>query len=80
MRTTLDLDDHLLHETKVLARRMGKTLTAVVEDALRERLSRRPSDTARRRVELPSVGGNGVLPGVDLDDSAGLRDIMDGLS
>ena len=77
MRTTLDLDDRLLTDAKVLARQSGKTLTAVIEDALRERLARRPEGKRTRRVRLPTVGGNGPRPGVDLDDSAGLRDLMD---
>jgi hypothetical protein len=80
MRTTVDLDDHVLAETKLLARRSGKTLTAVIEDALRERLARRPELRSTESVRLPTVGGNGVLPGVDLDDSADLRDVMDAAS
>jgi hypothetical protein len=79
MRTTVDLDDHVLAETKLLARRSGKTLT-VIEDALRERLARRPELRSTESVRLPTVGGNGVLPGVDLDDSADLRDVMDAAS
>jgi len=37
MRTTIDLDDHFLTDVKLLARQLGTTLTAVIEDALRER-------------------------------------------
>jgi hypothetical protein len=29
-------------------------------------------------VALPTFGGNGLQPGVDLDDTAGLLDIMNG--
>ena len=39
MRTTINLDQELLTEAKVLAQRTGKTLTAVIEEALRERLA-----------------------------------------
>jgi hypothetical protein len=77
MRTTVNVDDRVLAEAKVLARRSGKTLTAVIEDALRERLARRPASPPGEPVRLPTVGGNGLLPGVDLDDSAALRDLMD---
>jgi len=80
MRTTLDIDDQLLTQAKLLARGAGKTLTAVIEDALRERLARRPAASSRRPVRLPTVGGKGLLPGVDLDDSAALRDLMDAAS
>jgi hypothetical protein len=76
MRTTIRIDDQLLGEAKQLAVRTGRTLTAVVEDALREVLNRqrRPG---RRTIELTTFGGNGLRPGVDLDDSAALMDLMD---
>jgi hypothetical protein len=40
MRTTLNIDDDLLKEAKIMAVREGTTLTALLERALRERLSR----------------------------------------
>ena len=79
MRTTIRLDDHLLREAKGLALRSGRTLTKVIEDALREALARgseAPTNTADR-VSLPTFTGDGLLPGVDLDDSAGLIDLME---
>jgi hypothetical protein len=80
MRTTLNLDPHLLADAKLYARQSGKTLTAAVEDALRERLARRGAAASPEPTRLPTVGGNGLLPGVDLDDSAALRDLMDAAS
>lgn len=54
------------------------TLTAIIEESLRERLSRRKEGTQRRlAVRLKTTGKGGVLPGVDLDDSAALLDLMD---
>ena len=38
MRSTVRLDDDLLRQLKVLAGQTGRTLTAVIEDALREAL------------------------------------------
>ena len=76
MRTTIRLDDALLAEAKQVAARTGRSLTAVVEDALRESLHRR-HETARRAVELPVFGEGGTQPGVDLDDSAALLDLME---
>ena len=76
MRTTINLDDDLLAEAKQVATRTGRSLTDVVEDALRESLHRRHR-TARRAVELPVFGQDGLQPGVDLDDSAALLDLMD---
>ena len=78
MRTTLQLDDALIRDAKQAALESGRTLTAVVEDALRQSLSRREKGGHRRPVSFTTFGGNGVLPGVDLDDSPGLLDRMDG--
>ena len=76
MRTTINLDDVLLAEAKQVAARTGRSLSAVVEDALRESLHRR-HQSALRAVELPTFGEGGVRPGVDLDDSAALLDVME---
>jgi hypothetical protein len=76
MRTTINLDDALLTEAKQVAARTGRSLTAVVEDALRESLRRRHR-SVRRAVELPVFGEGGTQPGVDLDDSAALLDLME---
>ena len=77
MRTTIRLDDDLLREAKANAVRTGRTLTAVIEDALR--LALRPAEHPGGRVELPVFEGKGqgLQPGVDLDDSAALLDLME---
>ncbi|MGH8509071.1 MAG: type II toxin-antitoxin system VapB family antitoxin [Gammaproteobacteria bacterium] len=72
MRTTVRLDERLLAEVKQLAQASNKTLTLVVEDALREMLARRQVCQKRMRVKLTTVRGKGVRPGIDLDDSATL--------
>lgn len=77
MRTTIRLDESLLQEAKHVAVRTGRSLTAVIEDALRESLARQRQAAARQRVALVTVSGNGLRPGVDLDDSAGLLDLME---
>lgn len=77
MRTTIRIDDQLLKEAKQLAARTGKSLTVVIEEALRETLSRQRESRERKRVILTTFGGLGLLPGVDLDDSAMLLDLMD---
>jgi hypothetical protein len=75
MRTTLNLDDQLVSEAKAVAARSGRTLSQVIEDALRAALSRRAVKN-RRQHELPTSPGT-PRPGVDLDDGAGLRSLMD---
>ncbi|HMD97073.1 MAG TPA: type II toxin-antitoxin system VapB family antitoxin [Terriglobia bacterium] len=77
MRTTIRLDDELLLEAKRAAANTGRTLTAVIEDSLRETLARRRQPGRRRRVRLPTFKGTGLRPGIDLDDSAALLDRME---
>jgi hypothetical protein len=77
MRTTIRLDEQLLREAKAFAARTGTTLTAVIEDALRETLARSAEPKPRRPFKLTTFAGDGVQPGVDLDDSAALLDLMD---
>ena len=78
MRTTVKIDDRLLAEAKARAAAAGKTLNAVVEDALRESFARRELARRRDTVELPIHRGSHLQPGVDLDDSAALLDRMEG--
>jgi len=76
MRTTVTIQDALLAEAKRVAAGTGRTLSEFVEDALREALSRRAANT-RDAFSMPTFKGDGLRPGVDLDDSAGLLDLMD---
>lgn len=77
MRTTLNIDDALITAAKRRALETGRTLTAVIEDALREALGRRRPGADRKLDRLPTFRGGGLQPGVDLDDSASLLDIME---
>ena len=77
MRTTVRLDERLLREAKKLAAESGRTLTSILEDALREMLARRWTRARTKPVRLKTVKGGGVRSGVDLDDSAALLDLMD---
>jgi hypothetical protein len=67
-----------LAEAKKYASDGGKTLTAVIEDALREKLARRKQAAKPRRVRLPTFPGGKLRPGVDLDDNSALLDLMEG--
>lgn len=76
MRTTVNIDDRLLKQAKVAASRSGRTLSDLVDDGLRLLLTRgAPSD--RKPPELPTFGGSGLRPGVDLEDKAALLDLLD---
>ena len=76
-RTTIRLNDHLLVEVKRLAASTRRTLTAVIEDALRAALTRHGEPGPRRRTKLTTFKGRGLRPGVDLDDTAALLDRME---
>ncbi|HSQ17691.1 MAG TPA: DUF6364 family protein [Anaerolineales bacterium] len=77
MRTTIRIDEKLLERAKNEAIRQKKSLTAVIEDALRESLARQREAGQRETVRLVTCGGKGLLPGVDLDDSAALLELME---
>ena len=76
MRTTIDLPDDLLAEAKARAAREGRSLSDVVGDAVRNSFTRSATGD-RGPVELPTFRGGGLQPGVDIDDSAALLDLME---
>lgn len=78
MRTTVTIDDQLLIEVKTVAAQSGRTLSAVIEDALRASIGRRAEMGSAP--SLPTISGGGLQPGVDLDDNAALLDLMEGTS
>ena len=77
MRTTIRLDDMLMAQVKRYASKQGKTLTAVIELALRETLSRKPGARPVPPVRLPTVKGRGLRPGLSIDNAAALLDFME---
>jgi len=74
MRTTLNLDDQLIDAAKHRAIENRVSLAQVVENALRESLSK-PSEP-HETIRLVTAPGIGVKHGVNLDDSRALLDIM----
>ena len=77
MRTTIRLDDQLLRDAKQLAARTGRTLTAVIEDALRRMLARPKEAKKPKQIRLPRADLGELRPGVNLDNNAELLDLMD---
>lgn len=75
MRTTIRIDDELYREVKARAAREGRTVGAVIEDAIRAHAAR--GAVAVEAPPLPVFRGTGVLPGVDLADGSALREAMD---
>ena len=75
-RTTIRLPDALLKEAKHVALQTGRTLTAVIEDALRESLARHVAPSRKPR-DFTTFDGNGLRPGIDLDNTSELLEAME---
>ncbi len=76
MRTTISLDEALLKQARQLALDRGISLNELVVTALRLELYRATKPHRKKQITLPTFRGRGLRPGVDLDDSASLEDIM----
>jgi hypothetical protein len=78
MRTTVRLPDPLMLQVKKEAQRRGKTVTALIEQGLRLVLAEPEKPHPRKWISLPvSDATGGLMPGVDLNNSAALWDLMD---
>ena len=75
MKTTLNLDVELLRRAKRHAAKQGRTLTSVVEEALREMLTRH-GPRQQHSLDLPTVKGDRP-PRVEPSDRPALYDAMD---
>lgn len=78
MRTTVRLDPGLMAQAKKEAARRGESLTSLIERGLRLVLARPSKTEKKRRIDIPvSEATGGTQPGVNLDDSAALLDLME---
>ena len=77
MRTTIDIMDDLMLAAKRRAASEGRSLTAIVEEALAALLAPKPERRGRFRLKLNTVTGR-YIGGVDLADRDALYDIMEG--
>jgi hypothetical protein len=77
-RTTVRLPDDLIRRAKRKAAAEGRSLTALIEDGLRKILNV-PTPAGRGDRVLPpvSTATGGLMPGIDLDDTAALQDLDD---
>jgi len=77
VRTTLTVEAEVLSEYKRFAADTHRTLSGVIEDALREQLARRRALGATSGADLPVVRGGALLPGVDLASNAAVQRLLD---
>jgi plasmid stability protein len=75
-RTTVRLPDDLLERAKYKAATEGRSLTALIEEGLRRVVNDRSPKAPRILPPVSSASG-GVLPGIDLDDTAALQELDD---
>ena len=77
-RTTVRLPEDLVRRAKKKALAEGRSLTALIEDGLRRVLDEAGPSARRKRI-LPPVSSarGGLMPGIDLDDSAALQELED---
>lgn len=78
MGVKLEINEDLLAAAEQVALRRGQSLSAFVEQALRDAFaSPRDGLTVQGKVELSTFRGRGLRPGVNLDDSASLLELME---
>ena len=77
MQTPIQLDDALLAQATKLAREKGYDLSHLIEESLREKIAPKPSVASQPFLRLTTVGGEGLRPGVDLNNSAALLALME---
>jgi hypothetical protein len=75
-RTTLTLEDDVASRLRDEARRQGRPIKDVVNDALRAGLGR-AAEEASSRYRVPARD-MGLRPGISLDDVQALLDQLDG--
>lgn len=68
MRVSMNIDESLLRQAERMAIESNRSLDAVLEDALRILLAHKDPSNSGGAVELPTYGGSGLQPGVDLED------------
>jgi len=79
LRTTVRLEESLLEQAKAEAARRNTTLTSLVEEGLYKVIQEGQKPTPRKKIAIPVSTRTGwTLPGVDINNSAELLDIMEG--
>lgn len=77
-RTTVRLPEDLVRRAKRKAAAEGRSLTALIEDGLRRVLNERGSARKADRMLPPvSTATGGLMPGIDLNETAALQEMED---
>ena len=73
----IQLEEGLLAQATKLASERGCDLSQLIEEALRDSIARTLPNSPRPFVHLTTVGGEGMRPGVDLNNTAALLSVME---
>ena len=76
MRTTIQLDETLLDQATKLAQAKGCDCSRFIAETLRDKIAPKPPVAHQPFFCLTTVGGQGVRPGVDLNNSTALLALM----
>jgi hypothetical protein len=77
-RTTVRLPEDLVRRAKRKAAAEGRSLTALIEEGVRRVMNEKaPSKKAERILPPISTKTGGLMPGIDLNDSAMLQEMED---
>lgn len=76
MRTTINLPDELYRSARVRAAQDGRTVTSLLEEAIR-RLLEEFEDDERSGYRVRPLTGGATEEGLPIDDNAALRALLD---
>lgn len=76
MRTTIRIADDLYREVKAMAARSGRTVAAVLEDAVRRGLDANRAGSEQKRYAVRPSGRGGLQPGVDISSNAAVAEAL----
>jgi hypothetical protein len=77
MDTNIHLDDQLFTRVQEAAAATGQTVDAVIANALDKTLESQKKSLAGEKVRLVRNDKMKIKPGIDINNSAELRDIME---
>lgn len=76
MKTTVDIADAVFESARRLAAREGTTMRALIEEGLRTLIRQRRATPRTFVLRDASFKGDGLVPGVSLDDWSHVRGLI----
>jgi hypothetical protein len=77
MEAIIHIDDQLFARAQEAAAAAGQSVDAVIAQALTATLPQEPQPSSKKEFCFTRYRGKGLMPGVNLDNSAELLDIME---